>query len=716
MKRTTKILAILLSVCMLAAFLPAASLADSDETVRLYTVFDVGTKTLFVGMGERPDKDDEAGVTFKINNYTNTTLFGIYNTPDYDDAPGLVHMSTFGIPGPLAEQVEKIVFLNVIRPETATFWFAGMEKLKSMDDFTGWEMVDTGDVSAMMGTFMNCSSLESVDLSFLDTGSVQTMAYMFLYDVALKEAKLAGLDAKNVKELGAMFLYCVSLERLDLSGFSTENVEDMSLTFAFCPSLQELDLSSFDTEKTACTEYMFVNCIGLKNLTLGEHFNTANVTNMQGMFAGCKSLTALDLGSFTVTDDTHMGGMFAFCDSLSSLTLGEDFKFTFLEPIVDDDGDDGDDADDEDFGYDFCDPAEIDFTSPDLPEPPQNDDYTGLWVLEGSDQYRFTSAELMKNYDGKTMAGTWIWEQKEKSLANAEIVCEPQTFIGEALQPTVTVTLNGRQLTEGEDFEISGYENNINAGTATVTVTGKGRYKDSASGTFAILPAGLSGANVSADAQTYAGGPATPPVTVTAGGKTLTEGKDFTVSYQNNDAAGEAAFTVTGLGNYKGTAAGTFTISPADLAGATVTVPDQIYTGQALTPAVTVTLNGVTLTAGTDYTVEYSDNTELTQAAAVLVTGTGNYTGTVSGAFRIKTEDGVDFLLGDVDGNGKVEAADARFALRAAVGLDDTAVGLDFSKKTNRCFLAADVTKDKTIQAADARLILRAAVGLETLS
>ncbi len=63
--------------------------------------------------------------------------------------------------------------------------------------------------------------------------------------------------------------------------------------------------------------------------------------------------------------------------------------------------------------------------------------------------------------------------------------------------------------------------------------------------------------------------------------------------------------------------------------------------------------------------------------------------------------------LGDVDGSGKIESADARLALRASVGLETL---------TGDAFTAADADLDKAITSADARLILRASVGLEELS
>lgn len=65
------------------------------------------------------------------------------------------------------------------------------------------------------------------------------------------------------------------------------------------------------------------------------------------------------------------------------------------------------------------------------------------------------------------------------------------------------------------------------------------------------------------------------------------------------------------------------------------------------------------------------------------------------------------YKLGDVDSSDKVDATDARLALRAAVGLDK----LDDAKTK-----AADVDKSGVVDATDARIILRVAVGLDTLA
>ncbi len=67
-------------------------------------------------------------------------------------------------------------------------------------------------------------------------------------------------------------------------------------------------------------------------------------------------------------------------------------------------------------------------------------------------------------------------------------------------------------------------------------------------------------------------------------------------------------------------------------------IADVTYTGQALTPAITVKDGETTLTLNTDYTVAYADNTAA-GTATVTVTGTGNYSGEASATFTIQKAD-----------------------------------------------------------------------------
>ncbi len=79
----------------------------------------------------------------------------------------------------------------------------------------------------------------------------------------------------------------------------------------------------------------------------------------------------------------------------------------------------------------------------------------------------------------------------------------------------------------------------------------------------------------------------------------------------------------------------------------------------------------------------------------------------LTGLFEEGYEIPAAYKLGDVDSNDKVDATDARLALRAAVGLDQ----LNDSQAK-----AADVDKNAKVDATDARLILRVAVGLDKLA
>lgn len=130
-------------------------------------------------------------------------------------------------------------------------------------------------------------------------------------------------------------------------------------------------------------------------------------------------------------------------------------------------------------------------------------------------------------------------------------------------------------------------------------------------------------------------------VTVPASGAAIRYGTSADTC--DSDAAPTQTVPGTYTTHYKVTASGyevckgsfTTTIVAADASGATVTaIPDQTYTGSAITPALTVTLNGTTLVAGTDYTVSYANNTD-PGTATYTITFMGNYTGTVSGTFTI---------------------------------------------------------------------------------
>lgn len=138
------------------------------------------------------------------------------------------------------------------------------------------------------------------------------------------------------------------------------------------------------------------------------------------------------------------------------------------------------------------------------------------------------------------------------------------TYDGTQKKPGVTVSLNNQTL-GANDYTVT-YGANINAGTGTVTVTGKGNYKDSRQVTFTIAKASFAKATVTLGKTTYTynGKVQKPSVKVVFGGKTLKSGTDYTVAYKNNTSAGKAAVTITSkMGNYSGIVTKNFTIKKA---------------------------------------------------------------------------------------------------------------------------------------------------------
>ncbi|MCD8199433.1 MAG: hypothetical protein LUD25_00475, partial [Coriobacteriaceae bacterium] len=116
-------------------------------------------------------------------------------------------------------------------------------------------------------------------------------------------------------------------------------------------------------------------------------------------------------------------------------------------------------------------------------------------------------------------------------------------------------------------------------------------------------------------------------------GEALVEGTDYTWTVDPTEVKDAGTYTVaiTGIYVYAGsTATATFEIKQAAITEDmfTVDTSDQTYTGSAITPSVTSTLQA------SDYTVAYSNNTEVGQAT-ITITGQGNCTGTLTYHFNI---------------------------------------------------------------------------------
>lgn len=189
------------------------------------------------------------------------------------------------------------------------------------------------------------------------------------------------------------------------------------------------------------------------------------------------------------------------------------------------------------------------------------------------------------------------------------------------------------------------FSNNKNAGNAKVKVSGVGGYSGSRTITFQIVGKPLNETcriDLSNDSYIYNNSERKPSVTFYYGNTRLKNGSEYTVKYADNKNAGTAKVIVTGKGNYAGTMTKTFTITPKqkkDSSKITISsIGEQKYTGNVIVPNVKVTVDGITLTKGKDYTVSVLNSTRLTYSqnkqrrgiATVIITGVGNYQGTLA--------------------------------------------------------------------------------------
>lgn len=193
------------------------------------------------------------------------------------------------------------------------------------------------------------------------------------------------------------------------------------------------------------------------------------------------------------------------------------------------------------------------------------------------------------------------------SKSNIEIDDIPaETFDGNKKRPLPRISSNGFELVPGKNVAVA-YDNNIEAGTGTVTFNGKGIYNGcigSVSKDFRISGDSINSADVAIEeGSIYNGNEQRPGVTVSLNGTKLQEGTDYTVTYESNVNAGTAKAIVKGIGRYEGFVEKTFEIGKADISPATVDIDAQTYTGGPISPAPRVKMGSKNLILEEDYAI-----------------------------------------------------------------------------------------------------------------
>ncbi|WP_394923198.1 leucine-rich repeat protein [uncultured Robinsoniella sp.] len=113
-------------------------------------------------------------------------------------------------------------------------------------------------------------------------------------------------------------------------------------------------------------------------------------------------------------------------------------------------------------------------------------------------------------------------------------------------------------------------------------------------------------------------------------------------------------------------------------------IASQVFTGKAITPEVRLTCNGKTLSKEKDYTISYSKNVNIGKAK-IVITGKGNYQGSLSTTFAINMKKGRSYTIGNyrykvtnasVNGKGTVTVTGVKTkALKCITVLNTVKIG-----------------------------------------
>ncbi len=209
---------------------------------------------------------------------------------------------------------------------------------------------------------------------------------------------------------------------------------------------------------------------------------------------------------------------------------------------------------------------------------------------------------------------------KGTGISKTTVTLDRSTFeyTGEPCEPKPTVLLKTTKelLLKDIDYTVD-YSNNISPGTATIIISGKGKFTGSIKKTFSIKAADISRAVVKDEdgneniKVAYEKGGAVPSVRVFLDGRELIKDKDYGIKSSGNNKLGNAAvLTVTGKGNYGKSKKVSFTVTEKKLQDnpkAYVLANDCVYSktpGKWASAVSVFDSNGKKLTAGTDYEKE----------------------------------------------------------------------------------------------------------------
>ena len=606
MKRiTSKVLNILIIFILLIAYIfPIMSFANSNFT----TYVALGDSIAYgYGLADRDNDSYASKVRQKYNisqsNFQNLAVSGMTCAEYY-------------------EKIQEEEYTNAIENADLLTVSIGSNELlglvtKAVSDVTGVPIDSPNFVQEAQNVFLSASMLEKIKMltEIYNTFTSEEMklqieasinTYKDNWSKSIQYIKEINPDITIVATEFYNPYYEISLGSYDLGGFVDENIQKMN-------------------------EILHENSNSESEYKIAKIYDAFNTTNPR--------LTNVNISMSDLNVDPHPNvlGHEVICTKIMDALVDADNKKDISELTI------NDIKDQVYTGEGITPKVTIKDGNTELVE---NRDFT----VSYSDNVNIGEAKVtiigIGNYEGKVIKTFNITNSEQKDIYSLNInQLDDETYTGIKITPDVEITDGDYRLSKNADYELS-YENNINVGTAKVTIRGIGNYTGTRTLEFNIVQKDINLVTIQdIGDQVHTGEEVEPSVMISDGSAKLVEDKDYNISYSNNVDLGEATITITGIGNYTGTVTKNFNIveesgeQAKDISELTIDeIGDKIYTGKLITPELRIKDGDTVLIKNEDYTINYTNNINVGTANAVIK-GIGNYTGQVEKQFNIVRKD-----------------------------------------------------------------------------
>ena len=242
-----------------------------------------------------------------------------------------------------------------------------------------------------------------------------------------------------------------------------------------------------------------------------------------------------------------------------------------------------------------------------------NAENTFLWVIDPKEYVDYDVNDITLEGEIK------LFNKDTTDISSLDIVLSDTSYIYNGQEQIPFVKNN--DLVKDIDYTVV-CKNNINVGTATAIISGKGNYTGNVSRTFRIDPANISSVSLSTTVYTYSGTIKTPMVTVNADGllaasKITKDTSNIDVTYSSGRKnVGIYKVTVKGIGNFTGTLNKTFTINPKGTSISKVSGAKKAFTVKWKKQSAKMATSTIT-----GYQIRYSTSSKMTSAKTKTVKG-----------------------------------------------------------------------------------------------